>query len=149
MYYSVGLSWMQPKEGGDDMQKQKKSFLVFAESCTEAEARMIDWIPGNYQDAVVTDVKKTNIGELRLKGDSETFWIIKTMDDLDGKAEKATPYIVVYDGNHLEDAVRKCASDFSSEMENISRFKTIVDEDLIKDTTKKTKPVAQLATAKP
>lgn len=138
MYYSVGLSWMQPKEGGDDMQKQKKSFLIFAESCTEAEARMIDWIPGNYQDAVVTDVKKTNIGELRLKGDSETFWIMKMMDDLDGKAEKATAYIVVYDGNHLEDAVRKCASDFSAELENVSKFKTIVDEDLIKDKVKKT-----------
>ena len=147
MYYSVGLTWQQPKEGGDEMQKQKKSFLVFAESCTEAEANMIDWIPGNYQDAVVTDVKKTNIGELRLKGDSETFFIVKIMDDLDGKAEKASAYIVVYDGNHLEDVARKCASDFSGEMENISRYKTIIDEDLIKDTTKKTKPVAQLTKA--
>lgn len=148
-YYSVGLKYLVPKEGGDEMQKQKKSFLIFAESCTEAEARMIDWIPGNYQDAEVIDTKKTNIGELRLKGDSETFFIVKIMDDLDGRAEKATPYIVVYDGNHLEDVARKCASDFSGEMENISRFKTIVDEDLIKDTTAKKVPKAQLPPVKP
>jgi hypothetical protein len=139
---------MQPKEGGDDMQKQKKSFLVFAESCTEAEARMIEWVPGNYQDAVVTDVKKTNIGELRLKGDSETFFIVKILDDLDGKAEKATPYIIVTNSNHLEDAARQIASDFSGELESISRFKTIVDDDLIKDVVKKV-PKAQLQPANP
>ncbi len=119
------------------MQKQSKNFLVFAESCTEAEGRMSEWMPANYQDPEVCDVKKTNIAELRLKGDSETYWLIKTMDDCDGKAEKAVPVLMVYDANHLEEAVRKCAADTSAEMENVTKFKVIVDEDLIDQSTKK------------
>ena len=71
---------------------------------------------------------------------------MKMMDDLDGKAEKASAYIVVYDGNHLEDAVRKGAADFSAELESVTRFKTIVDEDLIKDKLAKKVPKAILPT---
>ena len=125
------------------MVKQSKQFLIYAESCTEAEARMVDWVPSNYQDAVVTDVKKTNIGELRLKGDSETFWLIKIMDDLDGTADKAKPYLVIYDGEHLEDAVRKASADWGgSEMENVTKFKQIVDDDLISEVLVTTKSKA-------
>jgi hypothetical protein len=130
MYYNVKLNWTQPKEGTDEMQNVSKQFLVEAESCTEAEAKVINWTPRNYQDAVVEEVKKTNIGELRLKGDSETFWLIKIMEDMDGTT-KPKPYLVVYDGNHLEDAVRKATSDWTSDLEDVKRFKVIVDEDLI------------------
>ena len=141
MYYSVGLKYLTPIEGGDELKKQKKSFLVYAESCTEAEARLVNWVPSNYQDSVVINVKNTNIGELRLKGDSETYFIVKILDDLDGKAEKASTYVIVYDGDHLEDVARKCSSDFSGEIENISRYKTIIDEDLISETINKKKVI--------
>lgn len=137
MYYSVKLNWEQPKEGSDEMKKHSQNFLVYALSCTEAEARMVQWTPSNYQDAFVTDVKKTNISDLRLKGDSETFWLIKVMDDLDGTADKPKATYCVYDGNHLEDAVRKASSDWSgwsgSELEDVKKFKTIVDDDLISE----------------
>lgn len=137
MYYSVKLNWMAPKEGSDEMQKQSKSFLVYAESVTEAEGKVVSWTPSNYQDAVVSDVKKTNIGEIRWKDNSiETFWLIKVMDDLDGTAEKAKPYYVIYDGAHLEDAVKKASSDWSgSEIEDVKKFKTIIDSDLIDEST--------------
>lgn len=131
MYYSVKVNWKQPKEGSDEMQKLSKAFLVYAESCTEAEGKMVSWIPANYQDAVVTDVVKTKINELKLNGDSEdTHWLIKVMEDGDGTA-KPQPYFFVYDTEHLEDAVKRCAKDTSSEIESVSRFKTIVDVDLI------------------
>lgn len=133
MYYSVKLNWLQPKEGGDEMEKKSKSFLIFAESCTEAEGRMINWIPSNYQEGNVTDVKKTNIGELRLQGNIEEFWLVKILDDLDGTAEKAKPYYVVYDGVHLEDAVKKATTDWSSELDSVVKFKMIIDEDLISE----------------
>jgi len=130
MYYSVKVNWKQPKEGSDEMQKQSKSFLVYAESCTEAEGKMVSWIPANYQDSVVTDVIKTKINELKLNGDSETHWLIKVMEDGDGSA-KPQPYFMVYDAEVLEDAVKKCTKDTSSDIESVSRFKTIVDGDLI------------------
>lgn len=130
MYYTVKVTWQQPKEGDEGLQKMSKGFLVFAESCTEAEGKMVSWIPANYQDAVVTDVIKTKIGDLRIKGPSETFWLIKIMDDLDGKAEKATAFLALYNADHLEEAVRRCATDTSSELEAVTKFKVIVDEDL-------------------
>lgn len=131
MYYTVKVTWMQPKEGGDEMQKMSKGFLVYAESCTEAEGKMISWIPSNYQDATVTDVLKTKIGDLRIKGDSEVFWLIKIMEDLDGTATKPAAFLTLYNADHLEEAVRRCAGDTSSEMESVTKFKVIVDEDLI------------------
>lgn len=130
MYYSATLKWQQPKEGADEMEKKSKSFLIYAESCTEAEGKMIEWTPSNYQDPEVTDVKKTTIGELRLSGKSETFWLVKVMDDLGDIKPK--PYFVIYDGEHLEEAVKKATADWSmGELETIARFKSIVDDDLI------------------
>lgn len=132
MYYSVKLNWLQPKEGSDEMEKKSKPFLVYAESCTEAEAKMINWVPSNYQDADVTDVKKTNIGELKLEGNSETFWLVKVLDDMDGTSDKPKPYFLVYDGEHLEAAVAKASKDWSgSEIEEVKKYKTIVDNDLV------------------
>lgn len=142
MYYSVKVNWLMPKENTDEMQKQSKSFLVFAESCTEAEGKMVSWIPANYQDPVVTDVKKTNIGEIRVKGDSEEMWLVKIADDMDGRAEKPTIFNVVYNANHLEEAVRKCGADTSGEIISVTQFKTIVDLDLVsEDVTIKRKVV--------
>lgn len=135
MYYNVKVNWKQPKEESDEMQKFSKGFLVYAESCTEAEGKMISWIPSNYQDAVVTDVVKTKIGDLRLKGDSETFWLIKIMEDMDGTAEKPQAFYAIYNGEHLEEAVRRASGDTSSELESVTRFKSIVDEDLISEAT--------------
>lgn len=143
-YYSVKLNWMQPKEGTDEMERKSKPFLVYAESVTEAEAVMVDWTPSNYQDAIVDEVKKTNIGELRLEGNIESFFLVKVMDDADGRV-KPKPYFVVYDANHLEDAVKKASADWKgSELEEVKKFKIIVDEDLI-DTSMPVKTV-QLAT---
>ncbi len=141
MYYNVKVSWKQPKEESDEMQKFSKGFLVYAESCTEAEGKMISWIPSNYQDAQVTDVVKTKIGDLRLKGDSETFWLIKIMEDMDGTVEKPKPFFAIYNGEHLEEAVRRAAGDTSSELDSVTRFKSIVDDELISEKVTVTRKV--------
>lgn len=133
MYYSVKLSWKMPKEDTDEMQKMSKQFLVYAESVTEAEAKVVNWTPGNYQDPVVDEVKKTNIGELRLKGSSEVYWSVKIMDDGDG-TRKAKPYLVIYSGDFLPDVVKTAADEWrGSEIEEVKKFKHIVDIDLISE----------------
>lgn len=133
MYYSVKMSWKQPKEETDELQKFSKQFLVYEESVTLAEAKVINWTPGNYQDAVVEEVKKTNIGELRLKGPSETYWIVKIMDDGDG-TRKAKPYLVIYNGDFLPDVTKLAADEWrGSEIEEVKKFKLVVDDDLISE----------------
>jgi hypothetical protein len=142
MYYSVKMSWKQPKEETDEFVKFTKQFLVYEESVTLAEAKMVNWTPGNYQDATVEEVKKTNIGELRLKGSSETFWSVKVMDDGDG-TRKPKPYIAIYNGDFLPDVVKTAADEWKgSEIEEVKKFKLIVDEDLISEDVIAPKPAA-------
>lgn len=130
MYYSVKLNWLEPKDGTEEMQKHSKQFVVSAESVTDAEATMVGWTPSNYQDAVVEEVKKTSIGEIRVNGVSEVFWSVKVMDDFDG-TQKAKPYFVIYNGSILEDVVKLASKEWSgNDIEEVKKFKMIVDEDL-------------------
>jgi len=131
MYYSVKLTWTQPKEGTDEFQRLSKPFLVYAESVTEAEAKTISWVPSNYADANVEEVKKTTVGELRINGLSEIYWSVKVMEDGDGKS-KPKPYFVIYNGNSIEEVVKIASKEWSgAEIDEIKKFKTIIDEDLI------------------
>ncbi len=131
MYYSVKLSWTQPKEGTDEDQKLSKCFLVYAESVTEAEAKTISWVPANYQEPIVEEVKKTTVGELKIAGLSETFWSLKIMEDSDGKS-KPKPYFVVYNGNTIDEVIKIAVKDWAgAEIEEVKKFKIIVDDDLI------------------
>lgn len=131
-YYSVKLKWQQPIDGKEGMKKISKQFLVFALSVTEAEARMIDWCPSNYQDAVVEEVKQTAYGEVKIEGATETFWAVKWMDDADGREAKAKPFISVLNAVSAEEAIKKSKGGASfGEIEEVKKFKGIVDEDLI------------------
>lgn len=133
MYYSVKLNWMQPKEGGasDEMQKMNKSFIVNAESCTEAEARMIDWAPDNYQDYTVSEVKKINISEIKNYKAQDTFWTVKVLDDMGGQI-KPKPYYVVYGCDSLSKAVELAEADWANcEIEEVKKLKQIVDDELV------------------
>lgn len=134
MFYAVKLKWSEPKEGTDQMKKTSKQFLVYALSVTEAEMRISNWIPANYQDPVVEEVKQTGIGEIKQEGACETFWQVKFMDDADGTQAKAKPYIVVLNAENLDSVVAKVRGQFSfMDAEEVKKFKGIVDEDLISE----------------
>lgn len=131
MYYLVKLHWTQPKEESDEMQKQTKQFLTYAESVTEAEMRVNNWVPSNYQDAVVEEVKQTKIDSVLKKSESETFWLAKMMDDDDGKT-KPRYFFVVLNGLNLSEVVKSLGTDYYfSEIEAIQKFKPVIDEDLV------------------
>jgi hypothetical protein len=133
-YYSAKLRWSEPKEGTDEMKKMSKNFLVYSHSCTEAEARVINWCPANYQDAIVEEVKQTTFGEVKIIGATETFWSVKWMDDNDGRDAKAKPFTVIVNAVSAEEALEKSKSCSSfGDIEEVKRFKGIVDEDLISE----------------
>src|ERR1035437_4884491 len=104
MYYSIKLCWKQPKENTDEMKLISKNFLVYAESCTEGEIRMQNWTPSNYQDAVVEEVKKTQIVDLLIEGSTEIFWEIKLIADNDGR-DRAKTHTVVLNALNLTEIV--------------------------------------------
>ncbi|MEO6302530.1 MAG: DUF4494 family protein [Bacteroidia bacterium] len=147
MFYSVKIKYQEPKEGTDEMKKVTKSYLVYALSVTEAEMRISNWIPSNFQDPVVQGVQQTNIGEIKEDGPSETFWLIKFMDDADGTQSKAKPYFVVLNANNIDSVVQKIKGQFAfMEAEEIKKFKPIVDDDLISEEipTRKLIPIGEV-----
>lgn len=140
MFYTVKLTWQQPKPASDQMMKISKNFLVYAESCTEAELRINEWTPANYQDAIVDEVKKTQIVELGIDGASEVFWALKLIVD-DG-SEKQKPFVVVLNSNDLEEIVKKVKANFSDcEVLAVQKYTAIVDEDLISQEKRKLIPI--------
>lgn len=132
MIYSVKLKWLEPKDESDEMKKMSKNFLVFALSVTEAEMRVVNWIPSNYQDAHVKGVSETTIDDIKIEGTAEIFWTIKWMDDEDGTSAKPVPFTIVLNADNVEKAIAqsKTHSTFG-DIEEIKKFKGIVDSDLI------------------
>ena len=134
MIYTTKLTWKQPKGNSDELKKYTKNFLVYALSIPEAEARIIQWCPSNYQDAVVEEVKQTPYGEVKIIGGTETFWSVKWMDDNDGTEAKAKPFTVIINAISVEEALKNAQTCSSfGEIEEVKKFKGIVDADLISE----------------
>src|SRR6185369_1304934 len=130
MYYDVKLQWLQPKDGTDEMEKKKKTFIVNALSCMEAEGKILKWIPSNYQDAVVKGTTESKIVDLKMDNESEDWWEVVMADE--NEKGKLIPFIVVINGtNHLEVLKRINTLYSTSEFESIKKYKKIVDDDLI------------------
>lgn len=137
MYYSVKLHWKQLKPSTDELMTITKSYIIYAESIIEAEMRMCNAIPANYQDAVVEEVKQTKIVNIHIEGDTETFWLIKLMEDDDGRS-KPKSYLVVLNAINLDEVNKKIKTNYSmGEVESVQKFKPIIDEDLISPEIKK------------
>ena len=134
MYFIAKMSWSEPVEETDEFKKKNKSFLINAESVTEAEMKIQTWSPSNYQDATVVSVTKTKISEIHINGDSEDFWKIILEDDMDGTSEKTIKTEMIYNGNNAIDIIKQANKDFLSDIVSLSKFKGIVDSDLISDT---------------
>ena len=153
MFYSVKLTWSQPKANTDQMQKTSKNYLTYAESVTEAELKVNHWTPSNYQDAVVEEVKKTVIVELLEEGPSEIFWEIKLLADNDGR-DKAKPHVIVMNSANIEGLVSKLKHGFfDCDVISIKKLTMLVDDDLaskdIKPLTIQRKAAAQVKEEEP
>jgi len=131
MFYTAKLHWMEPKEGTDQMQKITKQFLVYALSVTECECRIVKWIPDNYQDAVVEEVKQTKILNLHTDISASTHWLVKMIDE---NMDRAKPEFIVMSAMNLEEVVKKMKVQYSiHEIEMVQKFKPIIDSDLVSE----------------
>ena len=131
MYYTVKLRWKEPKEGTDEMLKVAKQFLVEALSVAEAEIKFTGWMPSNYQDPVIEEVKQTKIVNLHTDGAAETYWLVKLMDDADGRS-KPQSYLVVLNGLNLDEVNKKLKTSYlMQDIESVQKFKPIIDDDLV------------------
>ena len=131
MYYQVKLQWLEPKEGGDEMEKKRKSFLVEAVSVTDAEASMVNWIPSNYQDALVKGIDESKLIDIKQDSESEDWWQVKLADENE-KGKLVPFYIAINGGNHF-DVLKRVDKLYSlSQFLEIKKLTIIIDDDLVK-----------------
>lgn len=135
-YCTVKLKWLEPKEGTDQMQKKSKRFLVRADSVSEAEGRVLSWVPGNYQDPEVKGVAESDIVSIHKKDDSENWWFVTLSDEND--SGKFVPFNVIINGNQELEVLKDLVSNLyrTSQFESMKRFKVILDDDLVSEEIK-------------
>ena len=137
MYYNVKLSWKEPIEGKEGLKKKTKRFLVNALSITEAELKVINWCPSNYQDPEVKGVDESKIVSLHKQNDSETWWNFIMSDEND--KGKFVPFEIIINGNQEQEMLKEVSNKLysTSQFESMKRFKIVVDDDLISNEVKK------------
>lgn len=132
-YFSAKLKYLEAVPDSEKMKKVQKNFLVNALSVTEVEIKVQNWIPSNFKEASIKEVKRMPISALKLEGDSEEFWLVKSKtENLDGG--KPQIFQEVYNGLNPEEVIKKIKNSLSIfEIESISRFNTIIDKELVED----------------
>jgi len=130
-YCNAKLKWSELKEGGTGVKKISKTFLVRADSISEAEMRVMEWCPANYQDAEVKGVNESDILEVIKKGESEEWWAFVLSDE--NESGKFVPFNIVINGRQEQEVLKDVLTSkyITSQFEAMKRFKIIVDDDLI------------------
>lgn len=131
MYYQVKLKYLTPKEGSDEMEKKQKGYLVEALSISEAEGKMLSWIPANFQDPVVIQCSESKIIEIRKTiGDCEEWWEAILGDE--NEKGKLKPFHVVINGSNHLSVLKELDKLYSmSEFIGIKKTNVIIDDSLI------------------
>lgn len=132
-YFVSKIKYHEPIPGKDGLKKVKKGYLVNAVSVTEVEVKVQGWWPANWQDPNVEDVVTTNVQEIIQEGESETWWLFKVMYE-NTETGKWTPHVVAANGGTIDIVLPRVKKLHPmGEIEEIKKFKVIVDDDLIKE----------------
>lgn len=132
MYYVAKIQYLTNQEGGEKLKKKSESFLVNALSVTEAEAKIIDWIPSNWQDAKLKGVNQSSIADINW-GNSEERWFKARVSYMDGE-EKSRPFQVVIESTDIRAAISKLETLYTASwISEISECNIVFDTTLIED----------------
>lgn len=130
-YFVSKIKYTEPVPGKDTVKKVKKGYLVRAEFVTEVETKVQGWWPANWQDPKVEDVVSVPIQEIIQEGESETWWLFKVMYE-NPENGKWSPHVVAANGGTIDIVLPRVKKLHSmGEIEEIKKFKVIVDDDLI------------------
>ena len=107
-YYNVKTKHSLAKEGGEtgDIIRVVRTYLVASDSVTGAEAKILEWMPDNYKEAVVESATKSNIVEVFKHGESDNYFMAKVGDQTEddkGKV-KVNYFFILVNGEDVPDA---------------------------------------------
>lgn len=98
-------NWFESKvsfEQVDELGKNKKvseTYLINAQSWTEAESRTIENVSALVSDFIISDIKRSNVSELFKQGGGDLFFKAKvqfvSFDEVSGKEKRDNVYMLV------------------------------------------------------
>lgn len=142
MYYLVDLKCLKPVSSGEgeELKRVKEKYLVDAMSVTEAESRITEWCPDNYQEMEVKGAAFFDLDSVIKTGDDEQFYLGRVRypeeNEKSGKV-KWKSFQVMVNGSSLANALENMENHFADGVESYQMFsiatsQIIVDEDLAK-----------------
>lgn len=132
-YFVAQIKYTEPVAGKDTVKKVTKGYLVNAESVTGAESKVQGWWPANWQDPLVKAVVTNRIEEVIMEGESETWWMVKVMYE-NPETGKWQAIMTLCNGGTPELALQRVRlKNPNCEIDEVKKYKVIIDEDLIND----------------
>jgi Domain of unknown function (DUF4494) len=108
LYFLTKISFLQEDESGN-IKTVSQQYLIDAMSNTEAEARMIQYLPNNHPEIGIPALTKQKVEVIFAENGSETWWKVKAMFlEFNEKTQKdkKTPYNYVVNAETVEEAIK-------------------------------------------
>lgn len=132
MYYIAKIEYLTNLEGGDKLKKKSENFMINALSVTEAEAKIVEWIPANWQDPKLKGVNQSSIVDINWGTDEEK-WFKAKVSYMDGD-DRSKPFQVVIEAIDIRSAINQLEKLYTASwISEISETNIVVDLKLIED----------------
>lgn len=130
MKFYVKVQYLKQVENSDKLKKTNETFVVEAVSVTDAEAKMVGWIPSNWQDANVRSVSKASISDINWATDSEQWWTASiAYQDEFGKSK---PFTVALNALTAREAVSAIDKQYATaDISSLSKTSKIFEKELL------------------
>ncbi len=145
MLFYVTIRYKEPIEGTDNLKTITAKYVVDAVSITDSEAKIVAWMPKNFQDTeILGSVQASNLSEVIAVDFDEavdTFYIGRAsyLEDAENKPKKKnTTFMVNASPGDLEEALTNAKVWYDSiqtvdyKLESIATCKIVCDSDLVK-----------------
>lgn len=141
MYFTVTCKYLKPDEDGGEGMKSvsNEKYLVDAMTVTEAEAKVKNWFPNNYQDLEVTAAGMFDLDSIITVGDDEDYFLgrVKFSETTKKGTLKWYSFQVMVNGKDLLSALQNMIAKYKDGatsdyvMGKIEDSKIILDDDLV------------------
>lgn len=142
-YFTTKVSYKKDDEKTGKIKKVTESFLVNSLSVTEAENRILNWLPSNYKEQDVVGANKSTVIDIFKHGDSEKWFLARIADPIEddkGNIKKTYFYVLVNGddiiaaGKNIKENFKGSVSDY--DINSLVSTNIIVDEELISEPTR-------------
>lgn len=140
-YFIVELK--RRKKSGKVTVNAKEKYIVNSMSVTEAEARILQWIPSDFENPSVKSATKSTITEVMIGANQDAFFVAKVgeLQATSENSEKVFHNFILVSGKDFADAVKNIVEAYKNSMNwhiaSMAETKILYDQDLVNPSTEK------------